>query len=54
MEPRLNRMWHGPAAEAYCLLPYQVASWSIPTIWPQYSDVTDRTGQTDRQWYDSI
>jgi len=25
-----------------------------PTVWPQYTNVTDRTGQTDRQRSDSI
>jgi len=25
-----------------------------PTIWPQYTNVTDRTGQTDKQQSDSI
>jgi len=25
-----------------------------PTDWPQYANVTDRTGQTDRQQSDSI
>jgi len=25
-----------------------------PTVWPQYTNVTDRTGQTDRQWTYSI
>jgi len=28
--------------------------WMRPTVWPQYTNVTNRTGQTDRQRSDSV
>jgi len=35
---------------------YQVASYIYPTVWPQYTDVTDRQARHrhDRQWSFSI
>ena len=42
-------------AKAYMHANCQVLSCLIhPTVWPQYTNVTDRTGQTDRQQSDSI
>jgi len=40
-------------AEAYLHAEFHL---DPPTVWPQYTNVTDRTGQTgdDRQWSDSI
>ena len=42
-------MWRGPR-------PTTVPSFTLiyPNVWPQYTNVTDRTGQTDRQRSDSI
>jgi len=45
-------MWPGPR-------PTCIPSFILirPTVWPQYTNVTDRTGQTDRQdrqRYDSV
>jgi len=39
-----NTMWPGPR-------PTYMPSFILirPTVWPQYTNVTDRTGQTDRQ-----
>ena len=44
-----NTMWSGPS-------PTSVPSFILirPTVWPQYTSVTDRTDRTDRQRTDSI
>jgi len=42
-------MWPGPG-------PASMPSFILihPTVWPQYTNVTDRTRQTDRQWSGSV
>jgi len=44
-----NRMWPGPR---HTWLPSFILI--HPTVWPKYTNVADRTGQTERQRSDSI
>jgi len=39
-----NTMWPGPRPT--CMPSFVLIH---PTVWPQYTNITDRTGQTDRQ-----
>jgi len=41
-----NTMWLGPRPTYASCVPSFI--WIRPTVWPQYINVTDRTGQRDR------
>jgi len=46
-----NTMWPGPRPTC---MPRFILILIPPTVWPQYTNVTDRQDRTDRLWSDSI